>query len=116
MGSIVSRPGEGERFERDNRVVTIRIDLPDLSVHEIEFDTSFEVSLHSHDDHVDAFYVLEGELELTVGDDVVRVGTGTLIAEPRGVMHGLRNPGPGRVRILNFHAPDAGFADVIRGT
>ncbi len=116
MDSIVSRPGDGERFERDNRTVTIRIDLPELSVHELEFDTTFEVPPHSHDDHVDAFYVLEGELELTVGDDVVRVGPGTLIAEPRGVMHGLRNPGPGHVRILNFHAPDAGFADVIRGT
>ena len=47
---VLSRPGEGERFERENRAVTIRVDLPDLSVHEIEFDSTFEVhalvSLH----------------------------------------------------------------------
>ena len=40
---MLSRPGEGERFERENRAVTIRVDLPDLSVHEIEFDATFEV-------------------------------------------------------------------------
>jgi hypothetical protein len=46
MNVIISRQGEGERFVRENRVVTIRLDLPQLSVHEIEFDDTFEIAEH----------------------------------------------------------------------
>jgi hypothetical protein len=43
VAPIVRLPGEGERFERPNRVVTIKVDLADVSIHEIEFDPTFEV-------------------------------------------------------------------------
>ena len=42
MHAITSRPGDGEHFVRDNRVLPIRLDLPQLSVHEIEFDDTCE--------------------------------------------------------------------------
>jgi quercetin dioxygenase-like cupin family protein len=112
---IVSGPDDGERFERDNRTITIKIDLPQLSVLEIAFDSTFEVPPHSHDDHTDAFYVLEGEVEFTVGEEMVRAGPGTLLAAPPEARHGFRCAGPGPARVLNFHAPDAGFTDSIRG-
>jgi len=96
-------------------VVTIRADLPQLSAIEIEFDESFSVEPHRHDDHADTFYVLEGEIEFTVEDELVRAGPGTLVAAPPGTLHGFRNPGPARARVLNLHAPDGGFADSIRG-
>ena len=44
--SIVSLPASGERFERGERVITIRVDLPGLSALEIEFDEAFDVSPH----------------------------------------------------------------------
>lgn len=111
----IARPGEGERFVRENRVVTIRIELPQLSIHEIEFDTTFEVPPHAHD-HVDAMLVLDGEIELLDDAQPRRVGAGTIVAAPAGVRHGFRNPGPGRARILALHAPDGGFAEVVRAT
>src|SRR3954465_13514641 len=46
---VIARAGDGERFERDNRVVTIRFELPQLSLVEIEFDSTFEVTPHTHD-------------------------------------------------------------------
>jgi quercetin dioxygenase-like cupin family protein len=113
---VVSRPGEGEHFERENRSITIKADFEQLSVNEISFDTSFHVDPHVHDDHVDAFYVLEGIVAFTLGDDVVHAEPGTFVAVPPGTLHGFRNGGPERARILNFHAPDAGFTDFIRGT
>ena len=100
---MLSKPGEGERFERENRAVTIRIDLPDLSVHEIEFDDTFEVPPHTHDDQVDGFYVLEGEVEFASGEEIVVAGPDTLFVAPRGARHGFRNAGSGRARVLNFH-------------
>jgi len=111
---IVSRPGDGECFERGNRTLTIRSELPGISILEIEFDGTFSVDPHTHDDHVDSFYVLEGEVEFTVGDDTVRAGPGTVLVAPPGARHGFRSAG-GTARVLNVHAPDAGFADSIRG-
>ena len=111
---VVARLGAGERFERDNRVVTIIYELPQVSLVEIEFDPSFEVPPHVHDDHADSFYVLDGEVEFTRGDDELRAGPGTFFPAPPGLRHGFRNPGPARARVLNLHTPDAGFAASIR--
>jgi quercetin dioxygenase-like cupin family protein len=113
--AIVTRPGEGERFERENRTVTILGDLPQLSANTIEFDSSFEVPPHTHDDQVDAFYVLDGEVEFLLEEGPIRAGPGTFFAAPQGTLHGFRTLGPGRARVLNLHAPDAGFSDFIRG-
>ena len=110
---VVSRPGSGERFDRGTRTITIRVDLPGLSALELEFDEDFEVSPHEHDDHVDAFYVLEGEVEFTIGDETVRLGPGAIVAAPPGTRHGFRGVN-GRARVLNLHAPDAGFNDWVR--
>jgi quercetin dioxygenase-like cupin family protein len=111
---VVVRLGGGERFERSNRTITILYDLPQLSLIEIAFDPSFEVPPHRHDDHADSFYVLDGEVEFTLGGDVLLAGPGTFVAAPPGTRHGFRNPGQARARVLNLHAPDAGFADSIR--
>lgn len=111
---VVARAGAGERFERGNRVVTIRIDLPQLSLVEIEFDASFEVPPHTHDDHVDAFFVLEGAVELLRGDETLMLRTGEFLAAPPGTRHAFRSANGDPARLLNLHTPAAGFAASIR--
>jgi quercetin dioxygenase-like cupin family protein len=115
MEAIVSGPRDGERLDRGNRVVTIKGETLELSVNEIEFGSTFSVDPHTHADHVDAFYVLDGEVEFTLGDETLRAGPGTFVAAAPGTVHGFRNPGSARARILNLHAPDAGFANSVRG-
>ena len=111
---VLSAPGEGERFVRDNRTVTIKVDLPELSVLEIEFDDTFEVPPHTHDDQIDGFYVITGDVEFVSGEEIVTGGPGTVFVAPRGARHGFRNAGSSRAKVLNFHVPDAGFAERIR--
>ncbi len=113
MDPHLSLPGEGEVFERENRTITIRVDHPDLSVVEIAFDETFVVDPHTHDDHVDSFYVLEGEVAFTIADETVVAGPGAVVVAPPGARHGFRSAG-GDARLLNVHAPDAGFAGSIR--
>ena len=72
--------------------------------------------LHVHREHIDAFYVLEGELTFGVGPDgdPVRVGPGGFVAVPPDVAHGFANESDAEVCWLNFHAPDKGFAAYLR--
>jgi quercetin dioxygenase-like cupin family protein len=108
--AVVCLPGEGERFERGDRTVTILADTPELSLLELAVTPGWEgVDPHSHDDHLDGFFVLDGEIEFLAG----HAGSGAVMAAPPGVEHGLDRPA-GDARLLNFHAPDAGFAGRIR--
>lgn len=115
--AVASLPGQGERFQRANRELVIKGELPQLSVFDLTFHPGWKgVELHAHDDHVDAFFVLEGEAELIAGEELARAGPGTFVAEPLGTRHGFRpNTGADSLRLLNLHAPDAGFGDAVRG-
>jgi quercetin dioxygenase-like cupin family protein len=80
---------------------------------EMRFTPDFEgVDPHTHEDHVDAFFVLDGEVDFTVGDDVRRAGPGVLLAAVPGARHGFRSDGP--ITVVNLHAPDTGFAERLR--
>jgi quercetin dioxygenase-like cupin family protein len=114
--AIVSMPGEGERLARGNRVALLKAALPEISLFEFEVEGPLGgPGPHHHDDQVDNFYVLEGELEVLAGEVTYRAGPGTLASVPRGLTHAFSHTGSGRARFLNIHAPDAGFADFMRG-
>jgi quercetin dioxygenase-like cupin family protein len=72
---------------------------------------------HVHNEHSDAFYVLEGELTFEVGPEAedVTVGAGGFVAVPPGVAHGFRTSGERPAAWLTIHAPDGGFAAFMRG-
>lgn len=51
------------------------------------------------------FYVVEGELEFLTGEEVLRVGPGSLVYVPRGTVHGFTNVGENEARVLNLVTP-----------
>ena len=63
---------------------------------------------HRHRDEDEVSYVLEGELTVQQGGEVVTAGPGELIIKPRGIFHALWNAGSRTVRFLEIIAP-AGF-------
>ena len=71
---------------------------------------------HVHREHVDAFYVLEGELTFIMGPDGGRrrVGPGGMVAVPANVVHAFANESDADATWLNMHAPDTGFAHYLR--
>ena len=111
----IAGPDGGERLSRsEGRANTIKADTAELSLFVLEFDERWEgVDPHSHADHIDSFYVLDGEIDFLAGEETVRLGPGSYFAAPIGVTHGFRPVGPARV--FNMHAPDAGFARRTRG-
>jgi quercetin dioxygenase-like cupin family protein len=111
---VLLGPAEGERLQGDRRVATIKVGLEELSLVEFELEPGYEgPEPHAHDDHVDSFYVLEGEAEFLVGEERLLLGAGSFVAAPPGAVHTF-GPGPGRSRLLNVHAPSRGFHDWLR--
>jgi quercetin dioxygenase-like cupin family protein len=106
---------DAELVEHDTSSLRILCDLPQLSALDLTFLPEFEgVDPHVHEDHVDSFYVLEGEIEFLGADEPRRGGPGTFFSAPRNVLHGFRNPGPGPLRVFNLHTPPGGFVDRVR--
>jgi mannose-6-phosphate isomerase-like protein (cupin superfamily) len=114
--AVVHGPDEGELLQSDDRSYLIKVARPELSLIEYEAGPDYAgAGPHYHEHHTDAFYVLEGELEFTIGSETGIVGpAGTAVVAPPGVVHAFTNASGGRVRFLNVHAPDAGFADFLR--
>ena len=111
----VLAPGEGETIRPG---FEIKVGRPELVLTEALYapgDTGPDP--HVHHDHVDSFFVLEGELEWRVGPSLEprTGGSGTFVSVPRDVLHTFRNPGPGEARFLNLHAPGLGFERYLRG-
>jgi mannose-6-phosphate isomerase-like protein (cupin superfamily) len=112
---ILLGPGDGESVPGEHRDFVVKAERDQFEVIEFSCDPEFgPVDPHVHPDKFDSFYILEGELEFTIGDETVRVGPGSFVAAPPGVGHGFRNPGPGRARFLNVHAPSDGFIERVR--
>ena len=105
-------PGEGERVGSSGHRVLA--ELPQIEALELSFGPDFEgVDPHTHSDHADSFYVLEGEVEFFLDGSWRRVGPGTFLSVPPNVEHGFR-PCGGRFRLLNLHTPHAGFIGRLR--
>ncbi len=79
---------------------------------EVHYPPNYQSYRHVHIREHESFYVLEGELEVGLGDDVVRLGPGSFAESPPGQPHWLRNAGPGKVRYICTLVP-AGFEGFI---
>ena len=69
--------------------------------------------LHVHDSLDDTWYILDGEMVVRCGDDVLLAGAGHWVSMPRGVPHTFRVVGDREARILLVH-DNASFRDLIR--
>ena len=106
--AIVIPPGQGHRLG-NVEFLARTADTPRFTFGIIEIAPGRELEAHVHDGEDDAFYIVEGEMTFTFGDEEVAAPPGTFVLVPPGVQHGFRKDDSERpVRMLNIHAP-AGF-------
>jgi quercetin dioxygenase-like cupin family protein len=112
------RFGEGETiFDRSERTIRILADREELALSWFRYEPGQDgPPPHIHKQHTDAFYVLEGELEIGLGPEVKRfaAAAGTLAAAPPNVVHTFRNASQATTTFLNIHAPSMGFVEMLR--
>lgn len=60
---------------------------------------------HAHAGSDKVYYVLEGAVDIEIGDETRRLEAGGLAHAAPGVPHGAANPGPERAKVLVFMSP-----------
>lgn len=104
-GAVVVRAGEGQSVRWGPagiiRVVASR-DATDrsFSIVEVTEPPGTAAPLHVHHGEAEAFYVLEGEIELTCGDETVTARTGDFAYAPKDVPHKYAVVGSRPARVL----------------
>jgi len=61
--------------------------------------------LHIHNSHDEAFYVIEGQMKVQLGKEVVSVDPGAFVLVPKGMPHAHTNPGSAPNRIICVFSP-----------
>ena len=104
---VIVAPGQGHRVG-NVEFLARTVESPRFNLGIIEIAAGRALEEHVHADEDDAFYILEGEMTFTFGDEDAPAPPGTFVLVPPGVEHGFRNDGEVPVRMFNIHAP-AGF-------
>jgi mannose-6-phosphate isomerase-like protein (cupin superfamily) len=60
---------------------------------------------HIHRREEEAFYILEGTLDITLGDKQLKASAGDFVHTPRGTVHTFRNAGNVNTRMLVVCSP-----------
>ncbi|BCX04982.1 MAG: hypothetical protein KatS3mg053_2920 [Candidatus Roseilinea sp.] len=60
---------------------------------------------HFHENEDEAYYILEGEMNVTVGEETFHAAPGTFVFLPRGIPHHWKIVGSNLVRFLAWFVP-----------
>ena len=104
-GAVVVRSGEGQtlRWGRDGRVRIIagaRSTDGAFSVVEVTDAPGVGAPLHVHHGEAEGFYILDGAIELTCGDETVVGQAGDFVCAPKDVPHKYMVVGDTPARLL----------------
>jgi mannose-6-phosphate isomerase-like protein (cupin superfamily) len=115
---VVRGPGEGETLALGPNGLILKADVGDgegtFYLGELTLAPGFQGPLpHTHERHLDSFFILDGTLTVRLGDDQVEAPAGSYAVAPPGIVHTFSNPGEGTVRALNIMGP-AGIEQYLK--
>ena len=116
--AFVLQPGEGRAIDLGGFLMTVKAtsDSTDdaFTLLEAEEPPHFGPPMHIHRDAAEAFYVLEGEYIIFIGDRETRCPAGSFVFIHAGAVHGFR-VGAVPSKKLNLYVPAAmvGYFDEL---
>ena len=103
----------GRAFANWGQTVSFKAEPEDnddtLLLFEHRMPPTLGVPAHSERNY-EAFYVLEGTLEVEADEERYMLSPGEFLSLRPGVVHSLHNPGPGMMRILTLVSPGSEHA------
>lgn len=113
-GHALLGPGEGELIEVAGNRITIKAASPSQLVCDYSAAPRFPgPPLHVHPGFDETYLVLEGQLDVIVGDECNSLAPGAVAYVSGSVPHTFRNPHPERSRFLSVCSP-GGFEEFFR--
>jgi mannose-6-phosphate isomerase-like protein (cupin superfamily) len=97
---------ENGRIIKDDSGVVARVvySAPEAMI--VHIDIGPQGFVKSHVMPIDMeYFVIEGRGLFILGEESMEAGAGVCIPNPRGVPHGIRNIGPGSLRVLAVKNP-----------
>jgi mannose-6-phosphate isomerase-like protein (cupin superfamily) len=108
LPAITLGPGEGHVIPGPEGVTlkaTAEQTGGSVSVLEVTTVPGFGPPRHVHHDCEELFYVLSGEVDFLVDDDIVRATPGAFVLVPRGTVHAPKVVGPDPATMVVAFAP-----------
>lgn len=110
MKEVVLEPGAGNRILLGTSQVLVKATGADTHEHLSLFEFiqepgGFGPAPHIHREREELFYVLEGDVDILVGEQVVKCPPGGFVLVPRGMPHTFANRGTQRARLLIMFCP-----------
>ena len=106
---ILSAPNAGDQYGFPGTIFYHRTKSSEtngvFSVIELVTEPGQGVSLHVHQHEDELVYIIDGELEVTLGDQKMSAGAGIMALLPRGIPHGFTNVGNRPSRLLDVILP-----------
>ena len=116
--AFVLQPGEGRAIDLGGFLMTVKATSADtegaFTLLEATEPPHFGPPMHVHRNAAEAFYVLEGEYIIFIGDEETHCPAGSFVYIPAGAVHGFR-VGDGPSKKLNLYVPEAmvGYFDEL---
>ncbi|BAY89988.1 MULTISPECIES: cupin domain-containing protein [unclassified Tolypothrix] len=107
---IILAPGEGNHLIIGDSQVTFKVIGTDTNGHLGLFENLIQPGgtapiLHIHRQMEEMFYVLEGEVEIIVGEQTIQGLPGAFVLVPPGTPHTFSNPGSRPAKLLIMFCP-----------
>ena len=101
--------GEGKRLWVADQLMTFKVSSEDTggmyALTDSVVPPQGEAPLHVYHREDEAFWVLEGELEVMVGESTFRASAGSFVHLPKDIAHAYENVGTGPARFLTLMVP-----------
>jgi quercetin dioxygenase-like cupin family protein len=105
---VVLAPGSGQIVRVPGHPYALKARREDTggaySLNEVTI-TGYGPPQHVHRAEEEAFYVVEGEVNVQVGEEVVHGTPGSFVLIPRGTVHTFWNAGPSPAKLLVIVSP-----------
>jgi quercetin dioxygenase-like cupin family protein len=106
--AVIRMPNEGKSVTLAGQPLAFLVtgqDTRHTSMFEWTVPAGFSTGLHVHRTQEETFYVLEGECEWQVGDELIHAKPGAYLFLPPGVPHDIRNTSSTPARMLMTVSP-----------
>ena len=106
--AVIRMPGEGKEVTLAGQPMAFLVtgeDTKHTSMFDWTLPAGFSTGLHVHRVQEETFYVLEGECQWQVGDQLIKAVPGTYLFIPPGVPHNIGNASDKPARMLMTVSP-----------